>query len=42
MLVETSRIAAIGLAAGLAAAAGLLRLFSASVPILRKRFVRTK
>jgi len=34
MLVETSRTASIGLAAGLAVAAGLLRLFSASAPIV--------
>jgi hypothetical protein len=34
MLVETSRTAAIGLAAGLAVAAGLMRLFSSSTAIL--------
>ena len=34
MLVETSRTASIGLAAGLAVAAGLIRLFSASAAIL--------
>jgi macrolide transport system ATP-binding/permease protein len=34
MLIETSRTAAIGLAAGLAIAAGMIRLFDASVPIL--------
>jgi len=34
MLIETSRIASIGLAAGLAVAAGLIRLFSASIAIL--------
>jgi predicted permease len=33
MLIETSRTASIGLAAGLAAAAGLIRLFSGSVPM---------
>ncbi len=34
MLTETSRTAAIGLAAGLAIAAGLVRLFSVSLPIV--------
>jgi predicted permease len=34
VLIETSRTAAIGLAAGLAIAAGMIRLFGASVPIL--------
>ena len=34
MLVETSRTASIGLAAGLAVAAGLMRLFSSSNAIL--------
>jgi putative ABC transport system permease protein len=34
MLIETSRIAAIGLAAGLAVAAGLIRLFRASTAIM--------
>ena len=34
MLIDTSRVAAIGLAAGLAVAAGLVRLFDASAPLM--------
>jgi putative ABC transport system permease protein len=41
MLLETSRTASIGLAGGLAVAAGLMRLFSSSIAILPNASTRT-